>query len=91
MDEELIREAELGDEARKFIESSIGKAMLDRADELLIQAQEALETVDPTNTEKVRSLQNQAQMARNFGEWLNHLVDKGDNALIQWRQSNAES
>lgn len=91
MDDDLIREAEIGDEARKFIESDLGKAMLDLADEQLKSAQESLETVDPTATEKVRDLQNKAQIARNFGEYLATLVNKGENALIIWRDRNAES
>lgn len=89
---DLIREAELGDEARKFVESDLGRAMLDLADKQLRAAQELLETVDPASPEKVRDLQNKAQIARNFGEWLTELVDRGENALIEWRQSNnAES
>jgi len=88
--DDLIREAEIGDEARKFVESELGKAMLDRADQQLRAAQEALETVDPTKIEEIRSLQNKAQMARNFGEWVVELIDRGENALTQWRQ-NAES
>jgi len=90
MTEDLIRQAEIGDEARKFIESELGKALLDRADQQLKSAQELLETVDPTKTEEIRALQNKAQIARNFGEWIVELIDRGDNALIQWSQ-NAES
>jgi phosphate uptake regulator len=88
---DLIAEAEIGDEARKFVESELGKAMLDRADQQLRAAQEALETVDPTKTEEIRALQNKAQIARNFGEWLSELIDRGDNALTVWKESNAES
>jgi len=88
--DELIREAEIGDEARKFVESEFGKAMLDRADQRLKAAQELLETVDPTDEKKIRDLQNQAQNARNFGEWIVELIDRGENALTQWRQ-DAES
>lgn len=91
MNDDLIAEAEIGDEARKFVESELGKAMLDRADQQLRAAQEALETVDPTKTEEIRTLQNKAQIARNFGEWLSELIDRGDNALTVWKESNAES
>ena len=91
MDDELINEAELGNEARKFVESELGKAMLDRADQRLKSAQELLETVDPTDEKKIRDLQNQAQNARNFGEWIFDLIDKGENAMIEWSQKNAES
>jgi CHASE3 domain sensor protein len=88
--DELIAEAEIGDAARKFIESDLGKAMLDKADQQLRAAQEALETVEPTKIEEIRALQNKAQIARNFGEWIVELIDRGDNALTQWNQ-NAKS
>jgi hypothetical protein len=87
-----VAEVEIGEQARKFVDSELGKAMLDLADRELKQAQELLETVDPADEKKVRALQNKAQIARNFGEWLVELIDRGENALIEWSQSkNAQS
>ncbi len=83
---DLINEAIIGDEARKFVGSELGKAMLDRADSALKAAQESLETVDPEDPKAVRALQNKAQLARNFGEWLSELIDSGDNAMIAYKQ-----
>ena len=89
--EELIAEAEIGEEARKFLESDLGKTLLGMAQQEILVAQEELETVDPANTEKIRHLQNQAKIARNFESWLTELITKGENAIVLWRQNNAES
>jgi hypothetical protein len=86
--DELIAEAEIGDESRKFLESDLGKTLIGMAEQEILLAQEALETIDPTKTEEIRSLQNQAKIARNFQQWLTELVDKGNNALNVWRQQN---
>lgn len=87
-DNELVAEAEIGDKAREFVESELGKTLLGMAQQDILRAQEALETVDPSDTEKVRTLQNQAKVARNFEDWLTELISKGENALILWRQSH---
>lgn len=86
MDDELIAEAEIGDEARKFVESDLGKTLLGMAQQEVVMAQEALETVDPSDTKKITHLQNQAQNGRNFEKWLTELVSKGEQALILWKQ-----
>ena len=84
----LIAEAEIGDEARKFLESELGKTLLGMASQEVLLAQEALEIVDPSDTKKITALQNQAKVARNFEQWLAELIDKGNNALNVWRQQN---
>ena len=84
----LIAEAEIGDEAKRFVESDLGKTILGIAEQEVKAAQEALESVDPMQPEAVRALQNQAKVARNFEQWLVELIDKGENALQAWRQAN---
>jgi len=84
----LIAEAEIGDDARKFFESDLGKTLLGMADQDVRMAQEGLEDVEPTDTKKITSLQNQAKNARNFRKWLEELIDKGNAALEIWRQRN---
>lgn len=88
MIDELVAEAEIGDEARKFLESDLGKTLLGMAEQEIRAAQEALEVIDPTKTEEIRALQNQAKVARNFEVWLNELVEKGKNAMTVWRQQH---
>ncbi len=90
-DDELIAEAEIGDEARKFVESDLGKTLLGMAQQEVAKAQEELETVDPSDTKKVVALQNQAKNGRNFETWLTELISKGEQALILWRQKQEET
>jgi DNA segregation ATPase FtsK/SpoIIIE-like protein len=87
-EDELIAEAEIGEQAREFLESELGKTLLGMAQQEVLLAQEALEVVDPTQTEKIRALQNQAKIGRNFEDWLKELITKGENALNVWRQQN---
>jgi hypothetical protein len=87
-EEGLIAEAEIGDEARKFVESELGKTLLGMAHQEILMAQEALEKIDPSEIEKIRELQNQAKIARHFEQWLGELITKGANAIAIWRQQN---
>ena len=82
----LIAEAELGEEARKFMESDLGKVLLGLARQETGLAQIALETVDPNEKSKIVQLQNQAWLGRKFEEWLLDLVDKGESAMNVFRQ-----
>lgn len=90
--EELIAEAEIGDAARKFVASDLGKTLLGMAHQDISDAQLGLEEVDPENPKAIRDLQNKAKVARNFESWLVELISKGENAITVWGQSkNAES
>lgn len=90
MNEELIAAAELGDEAKRFKESDLGKCMLGMAQQETGFAQIALETISPTDTEGIRALQNQAKLGRMFEEWLDELIDKGESALEVFKDERRE-
>ena len=86
MNEELIEAAELGEEARKFIESDLGKAMIDLAAREVGIAQDKLLTVDASDQKAVRDLQNQAWLGNKFKEWLEEIIDRADGALAIFKQ-----
>lgn len=88
MNEELIAEAEIGDAARAFMESDLGRCLVGMALQEVQAAQEALETVNPTDVLAIERLQNQAKLGRQFEQWLKELVQRGENALVTWRQQN---
>ena len=90
MNDELIAAAELGDEARRFLESDLGKCLLGMAQQEVMLAQEALETVSPYDQEAVRALQNQAKLGRHFEQWLLELLDKGESALEVFKQQSGD-
>jgi len=85
--EELIAEAEIGDEARKFVTSDLGKTLLGMAHQDISDAQIGLEDIDPEDSKAIRNLQNKAKVARNFESWLIELISKGENAMVQWKQN----
>jgi hypothetical protein len=91
VNDELVAAAELGDEAKRFLESDLGRCILGMAEQEVQLAQAALAEVDPTDTEGIRKLQNHAKLYRQFNDWLKELLDKGEAALqafIQQRSVN---
>lgn len=84
--DELIATAELGDEAKRFLESDLGKVMLGLAQQEVELAQEDLEEVEPTDTAEIRKLQNQAKVGRWFEKWLRELLADGEAALSAFKQ-----
>lgn len=86
--DELIAEAELGEEARNFVESDLGKTLIGMAEQETMAAQIALETVLPTDTEQIRRLQNKAMLGRYFRQWLIELIDKGQSALEVYKNES---
>ncbi len=90
MNEELIAEALIGDEAERFVETELGKTILGMAKQEVMAAQEELEKVDPDNVKKIRDLQNQAWRARSFESWLVELITKGRQALEVHKHESQE-
>ena len=86
MNDELIAEAELGEEARKFLAGDLGKWMIGCAEQEVQAAMEALETADPDNAKVIRDLQNKAWRGRRFSEWLAELVSRGEGAIAAFKQ-----
>lgn len=78
---ELIAEAEIGEQARKFMEGELGRTLLGMAQQDIDAAQEALETVDPDDKAAITKLQNKAALGRMFAGYLTELFNRGDQAL----------
>lgn len=90
MNEELIATAELGEEARRFLESDLGKCLIGMAQQEVAAAQLELETVKPKNRNRIRELQNHARVGRWFEQWLMELLDKGNAALEVFKHEQKE-
>ena len=86
MSDELIAQAELGEEARKFLESDLGKVLLGLAQQQVDAALDDLGKVSPTDVEKIRDLQSQVKVGRWFGQWLKELLSDGENAIQTYQQ-----
>ena len=85
---QLIDDAELGEVARVFVQSDLGKAMIGLAAQEVWIAQDALGKVDPENPKEIRQLQNQVWLGEHFKQWLEEIIDKGDSALAVYKDQN---
>lgn len=88
--DELIAEALIGEEARKFIESDLGKVVLGIADQQVSEALAALEDADPSDVKQIMALQNKARAGRQFRGWLIELINAGENALEVYKNESKE-
>ena len=57
----LIAEAEIGEEARRFLESDIGRLVIGKAQQEVDDALFSLKTIDHTNAAEIQKLQNHQQ------------------------------
>lgn len=89
-DDDLIAAAELGEEARKFIESDLGKSLLAAAEQDAMEAMEHLGATDPDDKKELVRWQIELKAARKFKEHLLKFVGMGENALSIWKQQQDE-
>jgi hypothetical protein len=91
LSDELIAEALIGDEAKKFVESELGQVVIGMAKQEVELALEQLAIVDPEDTNKIRELQGKAKLNRMFNDYLAQLITEGENALQAYiQQKGAE-
>jgi ABC-type Zn2+ transport system substrate-binding protein/surface adhesin len=88
---ELIAQALIGDEAKKFLESDFGKCLIGMANQEADAALQQLADVDPDDAKAVRKLQNRVWLGRQFEAFVQELITEGNNALATWRQQTDES
>lgn len=86
----LIAQAEMGEQAKAFLESELGRVLIGMAEQDAQAAREALELVPPTETNTIMTLQNKARCARNFESWLKELVSRGEESINIWKQRKGE-
>ena len=86
----MIAEAFIGEEARKFIESDLGKVVLGIAEQQVLDAVSALEDVDPSDVKQIMVLQSKAKAGRQFKGWLIELINAGENALEVYKNESKE-
>ena len=82
----LIAQAELGKDAREFLEGDLGKCLLGFARQEVELAKEKLCTVKAGDIEAVQALQNEAALGVRFERWLVELVQEGDDAIKVLKQ-----
>ena len=91
IDPTLIAEAELGEEARKFWESDVGRALKGMAEQEARSAEIALGKINPKDEAGIVALQRRIQCAEWFHEWITELISRGDDAITTFiQQKGAE-
>jgi hypothetical protein len=82
----LIAEAEIGDEAKQFLESDLGKTILGMIAQEIKSANEEFRSVDATDAKAVQAIQNKVWRAESLVSWLNELFTNGEAALQAYAQ-----
>lgn len=77
MNEELLKDAQLGIEAQAFFNSPIGRMLQERAEIEITEALKLLATVDPEDTKRITKLQNQFYRAESFMGWISEAINTG--------------
>ena len=78
----LVEVAVLGDQVESFMRSDIGLYLLGYAHAEAAEAIRALKVADPSNVERVRSLQNEVYRAESIKGWLERAIVAGAKAKI---------
>ena len=86
----LIAEAELGEEAKKFLESDLGKAVMGFAAQEVELARINLGKVDPDDKKLIVTLQNEIKLGERFKEYINELFQNGEQAKSIYKQQSQE-
>jgi exosome complex RNA-binding protein Rrp42 (RNase PH superfamily) len=90
-DEELLEDAEIGEKARDLLDTVLGERLILDANAEVEDAKEALLTVSPTETEEIRRLQKNAEVNNLFILRIKMLMDRGEEAITEWRARKDES
>ncbi len=82
----------IGDDARKFLESTLGQVIQDKAESLIQKKRKELESVDPTDANAIRAIQTDIKATHRAMTWLISCIEDGEatrQAIIQ--QNEAET
>ena len=90
MNDELIAEALLGEEAEKFLVSDLGRCLIGMAQQDVKEAEEGLKLVDPEDKKLIVALQNKAWLGGNFEAYIRELISKGRIATTIYAQQKQE-
>lgn len=76
----LMAEIVIGDDARRFLESELGRTVLGIAEREKQAALVALSTTDPEDTKSIRAHQTTIWRVDSFASWLAELIQHGREA-----------
>lgn len=90
LDRALLTEAVVGHQAKEFLESDVGQALLAKAELEASDAMAELKSIAPDRVEDIRTLQNRIWRAENFERWLVDLISDGQQATTQLQQQQLD-
>mgnify|MGYP001615720246 FL=1 len=86
--DDLKAVAELGEDAKVFLESDLGKSLLAAAEADALEAMEHLGATAPDDTKEIVRWQIELKAARKVREKIEQFIGLGDEALSQWSMKN---
>lgn len=79
-DQQLMESIALGEEASRFLSSKLAQYIINSAEKKVVDAQNTLAIVDPTNTNEIIRLQTIIRQFDHFQTSLEELVASGNSA-----------
>jgi siroheme synthase len=80
-DDKLVRWATFGKQVEQFLESEIGDYLVKRAEAEIDDAVMRLKKANPVDIDRVRSIQNEIQVAESVITWLGDAIAQGQAAI----------
>jgi len=85
----LERSIALGFQVEAFLQSDVGRYLVQRADEEIEEAVEELKRVSPEHTAVIRALQGKIHVAESIQFWLAEAIQEGANAMQELNEPGA--
>jgi hypothetical protein len=76
-----VRVAVFGKQVEQFLETDIGKYLLDQAEHKATEAMKQLKNTAPWNRRKIQRLQNDIRVSEYFIDWLSESVSAGNQII----------
>lgn len=84
---DLMERAAIGEAAKQFLRSGLGKHLTERATQEVDESLAELIVVNPSRGDLVMELQNQIKVASKAITWLAEAISEGDNAMNQLEEN----
>ena len=79
----ILQQIDLGFQVEAFLQSDIGRYLVQRAEAQIEEAVEKLKRCDPENSTQIRAIQHDIQVAEDIQYWLAEAIQSGLNAQQQ--------
>lgn len=76
----LLQQIDLGFQVEAFLQSDIGRYLVERAEAQVEEAVEQLKRADPEDTRRLRAIQHDIHVAEAIQYWLAEAIQAGINA-----------